>query len=337
MKRWFGLCLGILLLLGATACGSKAPTWQEQYDLGVRYLSEGNYEEAIIAFTAAIEIDSKRAEAYIGRGDAYIGSDEVEDHLFAALKDYETAIFLDDSQSDVYPKMAEIYMLQGDVNAAVAILEQGYQKTNDEALWQKSRDIQSDTIERIPGDWGTYVPTNYIDIPLDVTILSSDGVQPIGRLSHRIEAYDGRSSYSISRHDGEATEIIFGTMGITFEGWSDNGLYMLSGMGASTPEEWQADLSRACPLSYMDSSWYQSQVEDNAALEYGELYREAVTMYYGFNGGSMTHTDTWCLILAAYDNAGNRAGYTVYQINNIEEIKDKCSVLVDEKTGEILS
>ena len=43
-------------------------TWQEQYDLGVRYLAEGNYEEAIIAFTAAIEIDPNRVEAYMGRG-----------------------------------------------------------------------------------------------------------------------------------------------------------------------------------------------------------------------------------------------------------------------------
>ena len=50
MKRWFGLCLGILLLLGATACGNKAPTWQEQYDLGIRYLNDGDYEEAVIAF-----------------------------------------------------------------------------------------------------------------------------------------------------------------------------------------------------------------------------------------------------------------------------------------------
>ena len=55
--------LGILILL-LTACGqSQEVRWQEQYDLGVRYLSEGNYEEAIIAFTAAIEIDPKRAEA----------------------------------------------------------------------------------------------------------------------------------------------------------------------------------------------------------------------------------------------------------------------------------
>ena len=69
---WTYFCVIAMLLL--CACGKKSGTgWQEQYDLGVRYLSEGNYEEAVIAFTAAIEIDPKRPEAFLGRGSAYIG------------------------------------------------------------------------------------------------------------------------------------------------------------------------------------------------------------------------------------------------------------------------
>ena len=64
--------LAILLLL--TACAAPAATWQEQYDLGMRYLTEGNYDEAIVAFTAAIEIDPKRAEAYVGVAKAYLGA-----------------------------------------------------------------------------------------------------------------------------------------------------------------------------------------------------------------------------------------------------------------------
>ena len=74
MKRICSLALTLILILGLAGCAQKAadaPTWQEQYDLGIKYLEEGNYEEAIIAFNAAIEIDPKRPEAYIGLADVY--------------------------------------------------------------------------------------------------------------------------------------------------------------------------------------------------------------------------------------------------------------------------
>lgn len=87
-----------LLLAVLSACGKNTPTWQEQYDLGIRYLSEGNYEEAIIAFTAAIEIDSKRAEAY--------------------------------------EKLADTYGALGDNESALAILRQGAKAIGDDILFQ---------------------------------------------------------------------------------------------------------------------------------------------------------------------------------------------------------
>ena len=88
MKRILSLVLSLCLVLGLCACGGKTETpageglsWQEQYDLGIRYLSEGNYEEAIIAFTAAIEIDPKRPEAYIGLADVYTAQGDTDKAL----------------------------------------------------------------------------------------------------------------------------------------------------------------------------------------------------------------------------------------------------------------
>ena len=79
MKRTILIIFVMLMLLSLVACGkSTEAKWQEQYDLGVRYLSDGNYEEAIIAFTAAIEIDPKRPEGYVGLADAYIGMGNYE-------------------------------------------------------------------------------------------------------------------------------------------------------------------------------------------------------------------------------------------------------------------
>ena len=78
MKRICSLLLTLALVLGLAGCGQKAPTWQEQYDLGVKYLSEGNYQEAIIAFTAAIEIDPKQPDAYLKAAEAYAVSGDSE-------------------------------------------------------------------------------------------------------------------------------------------------------------------------------------------------------------------------------------------------------------------
>ena len=72
MKKIY-LFIGIFVLsVCAAACGkSTLEKWQEQYDLGMRYLEEQNYEEAIVAFTAAIEIDPQNADAYFALADVY--------------------------------------------------------------------------------------------------------------------------------------------------------------------------------------------------------------------------------------------------------------------------
>ena len=104
MNRTVSLLLALVVLLTLGGCGKKdgGAAWQEQYDLGVRYLSDGNYEEAIIAFTAAIEIDAKRPEAYLGLADADTGAGDLgaarkalEDGL-AATGDTEIQARLDE-------------------------------------------------------------------------------------------------------------------------------------------------------------------------------------------------------------------------------------------------
>lgn len=87
MKRGICVLLSVVLMLSLAACAGGAKDWQEQYDLGMRYLDDGDYEEAILAFTAAIEIDGSRPEAYLGRADAYIAIGEPE----KALQDLKRA------------------------------------------------------------------------------------------------------------------------------------------------------------------------------------------------------------------------------------------------------
>ena len=136
----------IIILLTSTmiACVQKTDTWQEQYDLGVRYLRDGNYEEAIIAFTAAIEIDPKRAEAYVGRGDAHIGSGETEESLAAALMDYEKAIEIDETNAMAYLGAADVYIRQGDYAKALEILKLGLERTtNNQHILDKFSELNN--------------------------------------------------------------------------------------------------------------------------------------------------------------------------------------------------
>lgn len=120
VKKHTMACL-IVLCIVLTACSVLGPTWQEQYDLGMRYLTEQNYEEAVVAFTAAIEIDPKQAPVYEGRGDAYVGltGKTEETHYEEAISDYRTSTELDDSRSNVYLKLGNVCAEAEDYNGAV--------------------------------------------------------------------------------------------------------------------------------------------------------------------------------------------------------------------------
>lgn len=79
-KKITAFLLAFCLALSLCACGQEETpaTWQGQYDLGVRYLSEGKYEEAILAFNAAIEIDPKQEKAYLSLSEVYVALGDTE-------------------------------------------------------------------------------------------------------------------------------------------------------------------------------------------------------------------------------------------------------------------
>ena len=155
MKK-ISILLMVLVFSILAACSRSStdiPTWQEQYDLGVRYLSEGNYEEAIIAFTAAIEIDPKRAEAYIERGNAYIGSGETAQTLAAALADYEAVLSIDAANAEAYLGLADVYIRMGEYDKAEDVLREGLEKTSgDKSIADKLAMIESGSITDSSGN-----------------------------------------------------------------------------------------------------------------------------------------------------------------------------------------
>lgn len=108
MKRILSLALSLCLVLGLCACGgsngSSVPGWKEQYDLGVRYLTEGSYEEAILAFTAAIEIDPKQPDAYIGLAEVHVAQGD-KDKASEVLTQAETVLGEHDALSAAWQNL----------------------------------------------------------------------------------------------------------------------------------------------------------------------------------------------------------------------------------------
>lgn len=69
---FLALVIGVVVFI---VIGANSPERKlsRQLDLGAKYLSEENYEQAIAAFDVAISIDPKNVGAYLGKADAYIG------------------------------------------------------------------------------------------------------------------------------------------------------------------------------------------------------------------------------------------------------------------------
>lgn len=140
MKKYLGVLL-ILLLIALTvcACGNKQVKYQEQYDLGVKYLSEGNYEEAIIAFEAAIKIDARQTNAYKGLAEVYLADEQLE----KVVDTLEKALTMDNSDSDLYQQLAEAYYQLGELQTAREVLQKGIEKTGSTTLQDMLADYQS--------------------------------------------------------------------------------------------------------------------------------------------------------------------------------------------------
>ena len=165
MKRYICLALVLAFVLALCACQKapavepmdETPDWQAQYDLGVRYLSEGNYEEAIIAFTAAIEIDSKNPNAYFGRAQAYIARDGADSS--DALNDLRMAHELGLDSDELHERLLESYEARGEAEEAEAERSLLYERTgleryapDSEAAVRQNADSDSEATEQQSAD-----------------------------------------------------------------------------------------------------------------------------------------------------------------------------------------
>lgn len=164
---------GIALFFSVTfmSCGTPqsqissfvAQSWEEQYDLGMRYLQEGNYEEAIIAFTQAISIDAKQPAIYLAKAQAYEALGMNQENYERALADYKKAQELGSTEEEVWIGLSNACLREGDLFGAMDILKQGLEALGKSELLQERLDSlqQADSALLFPGGhlqvrtWGT--------------------------------------------------------------------------------------------------------------------------------------------------------------------------------------
>ncbi len=104
------ICSIVAVALAIATCfllyfNASSVKYRKQYDLGTKYLSELDYDQAIVAFEKAIEIKPDNSDAYIGLADAYLG--------------------------------------KGLTDKAIDILQKGYDKTQDSRLLDKLNELKS--------------------------------------------------------------------------------------------------------------------------------------------------------------------------------------------------
>ena len=236
IRRFLPALLCLLLLL--VACGAPSapaaatpeePTWQEQYDLGLRLLSEGNYEEAIIAFTAAIEIDPKRAPAYVGRGDAHFLSAETEETTALAQTDYEAAIDLDDTCVEGYLGLSEVYIRQSLLEQALELLQRALERISDARLSEKLEALRGEAVQEIDTSPQTYHFYNADGSLMQYTIHYRDESGFI----YRTESYTAENNLSVYfLLNKSADGIHFYYEGFNLDGTSiQKGVQVLDGNG----------------------------------------------------------------------------------------------------------
>jgi len=103
-NKYLGILIACAILLLLAAClqpsvkNSPAEQAAQLVQQGDALVKQGNYDEAIKEYTAAIELDPTLASAYLGRGQAYY----FNGRSLMALSDYSEAIALDPQNAAAY-------------------------------------------------------------------------------------------------------------------------------------------------------------------------------------------------------------------------------------------
>ncbi len=137
------LIIGLMAVLYSfllCACSKPVPIEvqiQEQLDLGNKYLTEMNYEQAVIAFTKAIELDEKNIAAYEGLGSVYMAQNNYSD----AIDTYEKLLEMDNTNPVYYHTLSTIYIETGNEQKEIETLEEAVSVVGVDKLTPEDKEL----------------------------------------------------------------------------------------------------------------------------------------------------------------------------------------------------
>lgn len=111
---------------------------QTKLDLGKKYVSELDYENAIIAYEEALEIDPYCLDAYLGLSDAYMALGQPD----KAAEVLQQAKNMLPESVEVYAGLARLYASQNQIDLAVSVLEEGIAVTDSDQLREMLREYR---------------------------------------------------------------------------------------------------------------------------------------------------------------------------------------------------
>jgi len=162
MKKLLSLILAAALLLSLAACGAPAIP-NPPLVLGEKYLTDLDYELALLQFDQAIQIDPKNPRGYLGKADALLHLDRQTDAA-TALGDGAKAVPRDQREAmqttqaeveksavDGYIGIATCYEKLGWKEIAIALLRRVCEELPEETrLWE--------ALEGLAGQLGVEIP-----------------------------------------------------------------------------------------------------------------------------------------------------------------------------------
>jgi tetratricopeptide (TPR) repeat protein len=140
----------LIIVVMATGCtGTAVPeelSFSEHLELGYKYIEEGKYEEAILAFQNAITIDEKSIEARVGLAEAYVG---IED-LMKAEEVIKESINIEPTTVGSWELLIKIFeALERNPDSILNLYEQAYEATGEGRFkdWLNENDSMKHVIE----------------------------------------------------------------------------------------------------------------------------------------------------------------------------------------------